>query len=115
MPAPTGYPCPTCGQSMEVIDSRRSDDAIRRRRICRGCRLRLTTYERPEQIAATHDDLMAALPELERAAGVIRRLMATARTRAAERGRAHRIPSLEADPRQLDLEVYLGAPRRMMP
>ena len=40
--------CPFCGeQESKVVDSRHSDDglSIRRRRECRGCQRRFTTYE----------------------------------------------------------------------
>jgi transcriptional repressor NrdR len=44
--------CPTCGVNDDrVVDSRLSPDgdAIRRRRECRSCSLRFTTFERVEQ------------------------------------------------------------------
>lgn len=43
--------CPNCGDTdTEVVDSRPTDggQAVRRRRECRGCSLRFTTYERLE-------------------------------------------------------------------
>ncbi|HEV2126898.1 MAG TPA: hypothetical protein VGW38_29460 [Chloroflexota bacterium] len=41
--------CPHCGYSQSrVIETRESDDAIRRRRECERCELRFTTYERPQ-------------------------------------------------------------------
>lgn len=48
--------CPYCGHyDSKVIDSRSSDrdrgSAIRRRRICKGCDGRFTTYERVEKTA----------------------------------------------------------------
>jgi transcriptional repressor NrdR len=45
--------CPWCGQSEDrVVDSRpaEQDDAIRRRRECRSCGRRYTTYERVEEL-----------------------------------------------------------------
>lgn len=48
--------CPYCGVDDDrVVDSRPSDDgeAIRRRRECRSCRQRFSTYERSEQPAVT--------------------------------------------------------------
>src|ERR1051326_7078698 len=43
------YSCPGCGQRMDVKDSRPSEiegvQTIRRRRQCRGCGTRVTTYE----------------------------------------------------------------------
>ncbi len=40
-------PCKLCGGNTGVLDSRRSDlmNGIRRRRICKGCGARFTTYE----------------------------------------------------------------------
>lgn len=39
--------CPHCGHSQtKVIETRESDEAIRRRRACEACELRFTTYER---------------------------------------------------------------------
>lgn len=41
--------CPHCGYSQSrVIETRESDDAVRRRRECDSCHLRFTTYERPQ-------------------------------------------------------------------
>jgi transcriptional repressor NrdR len=45
--------CPYCGEVKDrVVDSRegKTGDTIRRRRECRGCRKRFTTYERVENI-----------------------------------------------------------------
>ena len=45
--------CPFCGdQESKVVDSRHSDDGlrIRRRRECRGCQCRFTTYEIVESL-----------------------------------------------------------------
>lgn len=42
--------CPFCGQEQnKVIDTRESDETIRRRRECLNCRRRFTTYERIAQ------------------------------------------------------------------
>jgi hypothetical protein len=43
-----GVPCPKCGElDAFVMDSRPTlRSAIRRRRECKGCRFRFTTYER---------------------------------------------------------------------
>jgi transcriptional repressor NrdR len=38
--------CPYCPDETRVVDSRAAADAIRRRRECRGCGRRFTTYER---------------------------------------------------------------------
>lgn len=40
--------CPSCDQATQVIDSRESDNNIRRRRECLSCQARFTTYERIE-------------------------------------------------------------------
>ena len=45
----SGFPCPVCGQRMEVKDSRATNfhnrPSIRRRRRCRKCHWAVTTYE----------------------------------------------------------------------
>lgn len=42
--------CPKCnGTATEVIDSRNTDKAVRRRRQCCACTYRFTTYERVER------------------------------------------------------------------
>ena len=44
--------CPFCGHDdSQVVDSRLSDpgDAVRRRRVCRSCERRFTTYERYDE------------------------------------------------------------------
>lgn len=39
--------CPFCkGEQSDVVDSRTTADGIRRRRICKNCKKRFTTYER---------------------------------------------------------------------
>ncbi len=46
--------CPYCHRDNDrVLDTRASEDgfAIRRRRICNGCRKRFTTYERLEELS----------------------------------------------------------------
>lgn len=41
--------CPHCGHTQSrVIETRESDEAVRRRRECEACELRFTTYERPQ-------------------------------------------------------------------
>lgn len=40
--------CPSCESETKVIDSRNSNDAMRRRRECISCARRFTTYERIE-------------------------------------------------------------------
>ena len=43
--------CPYCHESeSSVIDSRVSNDTIRRRRECEQCHKRFTTYERVEEL-----------------------------------------------------------------
>lgn len=42
--------CPRCqSENLKVLDTRASDDSIRRRRECLSCIFRFTTYERIEQ------------------------------------------------------------------
>ncbi len=38
--------CPYCSGDSQVVDSRSTADAVRRRRICNECKRRFTTYER---------------------------------------------------------------------
>ncbi len=40
--------CPFCQAETRVIDTRESEDSVRRRRECEKCEQRFTTYERPE-------------------------------------------------------------------
>lgn len=40
--------CPFCNSETKVIDTRESEDSVRRRRECEKCERRFTTYERPE-------------------------------------------------------------------
>ncbi len=41
--------CPYChSEKLKVIDSRETEDSVRRRRECEECKKRFTTYERPE-------------------------------------------------------------------
>jgi transcriptional repressor NrdR len=45
-----GMHCPFCGTSdTSVVDSRFTGEAVRRRRLCRTCERRFTTYERHDQ------------------------------------------------------------------
>ena len=97
--------CPQCGgDDTNVIDSRPSKDAIRRRRACGGCEHRFTTYERIAELEPVvvkrderrepfqHDKIrhgirLAAakrpLPEAE-----IDRITEAVRTRAVQTARA---------------------------
>lgn len=38
--------CPYCGGDSNVVDSRGTGEAVRRRRFCTACKRRFTTYER---------------------------------------------------------------------
>lgn len=40
--------CPFCTGETKVVDTRESEDSVRRRRECETCSKRFTTYERPE-------------------------------------------------------------------
>lgn len=43
--------CPKChSENSKVVDSRQSDEAIRRRRVCEACGHRFTTFERIESV-----------------------------------------------------------------
>ena len=37
--------CPKCGRWMSVVDSRPHEDTVRRRRRCKSCGKKLSTYE----------------------------------------------------------------------
>jgi transcriptional regulator NrdR family protein len=39
------FPCPECGDSTYTKDSRSTAYGVRRRRVCRRCKYRLTTHE----------------------------------------------------------------------
>ena len=38
--------CPYCDNDSQVVDSRTTAEGVRRRRVCKDCRRRFTTYER---------------------------------------------------------------------
>jgi len=42
--------CIKCGKSTKVLDSRIENNCVRRRRLCKICALRFTTYETPEPL-----------------------------------------------------------------
>lgn len=95
-----GVACPQCGNTgSDVKDSRSREDGnyIRRRRMCRGCEHRFTTYERvvadgdneDALRSQIFDALMAKAAELQelartvlpgRMAGGIRRMLTESRT-----------------------------------
>jgi transcriptional regulator NrdR family protein len=41
----SGFPCPQCDAPCGVLDSRRAEGRVRRRRCCSACNLRFTTFE----------------------------------------------------------------------
>lgn len=62
--------CPYCGTDDDrVVDSRSSEDgtAIRRRRECRSCTQRFSTYERAEQLAVSVRKRSGVLEPFDRA------------------------------------------------
>ena len=50
--------CPFCGEDSKVLDSRPTNESIRRRRRCNSCKRRFTTYERlgPSDLRVTKRD-----------------------------------------------------------
>lgn len=71
---PGSYPCPECGASTSVKDSRPSDAlgarAIRRRRVCRGAEPhRFTTFEITEDVIRPRQHMPALLERARLAAG----------------------------------------------
>ena len=59
-----GFKCPKCDQQALVVDSRPSDDGVRRRRHCGRCGHRFTTYERVENTEPQQRDVTAAARRL---------------------------------------------------
>ncbi len=59
------FPCPKCGGPMEVKDSRpaayRKKPSIRRRRACKTCQWRTTTFEIVDRGEADDDMKLAAM------------------------------------------------------
>ena len=48
--------CPRCGKGTGVVDSRNYPTRVRRRRVCRSCKFRFTTYERvTTDVPRTHE------------------------------------------------------------
>ena len=97
--------CPHCGSGdTNVIDSRPSKDAIRRRRTCSACEHRFTTYERvaelepavvkrderrePFQHSKVHAGIRLAVAKRPLPEGEIDRIVESVRTRAVQTGRA---------------------------
>jgi transcriptional repressor NrdR len=85
--------CPTCSAETRVLESRRSDDgaAVRRRRECRQCGRRFTTFERREPEPAW----------VRKRSGERQRFDRSKLTRALTRA-THK---LDIDPRELELIV----------
>jgi len=51
--------CPFCASDSQVVDSRTTAEAVRRRRVCGACKRRFTTYERlgaPNLKVIKHND-----------------------------------------------------------
>jgi transcriptional repressor NrdR len=85
--------CPSCGAQTQVLESRRADDgaAVRRRRECRDCGRRFTTFERREPEPAW----------VRKRSGERQRFDRTKLARALARA-THK---LDIDPRELELIV----------
>ena len=61
-----GLPCPKCGYpESRVIYTRRREDKLVRRRECRRCKARVTTHERPVEIARSLPVELRSEPEME--------------------------------------------------
>lgn len=45
IPPHVGFTCPDCDTELDVLETRKSGTGIRRRRYCRICDHRITTYE----------------------------------------------------------------------
>lgn len=56
-----GITCPECDGPTGVIDSRRHDGYVRRRRKCRACGRRLTTFEKVAGERLPADEVMAGV------------------------------------------------------
>jgi len=65
--------CPDCGSRTSIIESRRTKDNRRRRRQCKACGRRFTTYEvsHPSELMVG-DQALRAARELDCLAGLLR-------------------------------------------
>lgn len=65
----SGFRCPRCGASTmaTVLDSRRMDHCVRRRRVCNECDHRITTYEVSEEVMSEIDLVRLALKSIRTA------------------------------------------------
>lgn len=64
--------CSVCGSKTDVVDSRATEKSVRRRRECRSCGKRFTTYETPaeayrftEIVGEFHNDMTKAIKLLD--------------------------------------------------
>lgn len=53
--------CPQCGGASQVVNSRHTDQSVRRRRECTGCSKRWTTYEVDEASFIRLGDMESAI------------------------------------------------------
>ena len=85
-PNPYGIICPQCGtKGTRVIDSRPADEsaAIRRRRRCRKCHGRFTTYERTDVLIPSSAALLRHIEIALTAAMTMTEHLSTMRTALA--------------------------------
>ena len=78
---PETYPCSQCGARMQTKDTRPAmylgRPAVRRRRACKRCQFRETTYELAESVLARSDTrLQRTMPRLRQAQAAIEELIA---------------------------------------
>lgn len=63
--------CKSCGGKMEVIDSRKADNCIRRRRKCANCDVETRTVEVVGDAASSVDGILRDRRERDRAVGAL--------------------------------------------
>ena len=57
--------CPSCRSATDVLDSRPTSRSVRRRRECRKCKLRVTTFESPLNLVDMLEKLRRRMRNLE--------------------------------------------------
>ncbi len=80
-------PCPQCAGPTNVVDSRPREGAIRRRRVCRKCDLRFSTFEQYAENAGLgfndRSTLIAISEHLKVLAGEVDRMLGLAEQESA--------------------------------
>lgn len=75
-----GFSCPQCGGRMDTKDSRpttfREEKSVRRRRHCRGCSFRITTFEVVDRAWHAEVKIIAMREAMRRAADALQALLA---------------------------------------